>query len=70
MSERTSFSAENREMTIAEIAALSNRELGTCLAAVVFVLGFNIEAARITREAADRLIRLPSSNTGEKSCGK
>lgn len=46
-----------REFTNAEIKALSDRDLGSALASVVFLLGFDIEAALITKEAAERLLR-------------
>lgn len=51
------MSERERAFTPEEIAAMNDRNLGSCLAAVVFILGFNVEAALIVKEAAERLMR-------------
>ena len=53
------------ELTEDEIRSWPNDQLGLALSAVVFTLGFDLDAARVVKVAAERLRKSPS-NDGSK----
>lgn len=53
---------ETENFSIAELYAMPNKQLGDLLGSVVFILGFDINAARVVHAAAQRLRNLPSAD--------
>lgn len=60
------MSDDVEEYTIAELYAMTDKQLGDALGPVVFILGFNVEAARIVHAAAQRLRNSPSIDGAPK----
>jgi hypothetical protein len=51
------------ELTEAEIRSWPTPQLAAALSAVVFVLGFDLDAARVVKVAAERLRSLPEGDS-------
>lgn len=49
----------SEQFTTEELRAMTNEQLGGLLAPIVYVLGFNLDAARVVHVAADRLRAAP-----------